>query len=229
MKSEKSVLRLAASAPADWTGGLDDNSRFANVVMPHIDDAYRLARWLTGNSTDAEDVVQDASLRAFRAIRGFAGGSARAWLLSIVRNTAYSWLRKNRPAAVVTVDDLEAVELAQVNPGDPDTPTPEAALLAKIDAEQLRAAIAALPAPFRETLVLRDIEGLDYREIAQATTAVPPYVLEQRDVAAAAHRSFALRFTDFERLARVFKTSGIRRRYAVRPIEWYTGACAATD
>ena len=169
MKSEKSVLRLAASAPADWTGGLDDNSRFANVVMPHIDDAYRLARWLTGNSTDAEDVVQDASLRAFRAIRGFAGGSARAWVLSIVRNTAYSWLRKNRPAAVVTVDDLEAVELAQVNPGDPDTPTPEATLLAKVDAEQLRAAIAALPSPFRETLVLRDIEGLDYREIAQAT------------------------------------------------------------
>ena len=169
MKSEKSVLRLAASAPADWTGGLDDNSRFANVVMPHIDDAYRLARWLTGNSTDAEDVVQDASLRAFRAIRGFAGGSARAWVLSIVRNTAYSWLRKNRPAAVVTVDDLEAVELAQANPGDPDAPTPEATLIAKADAEQLRAAIAALPAPFRETLVLRDIEGLDYREIAEAT------------------------------------------------------------
>jgi RNA polymerase sigma factor (sigma-70 family) len=169
MKSEKSVLRLATSAPADWTGGLDDNSRFANVVMPHIDDAYRLARWLTGNSTDAEDVVQDASLRAFRAIRGFAGGSARAWVLSIVRNTAYSWLRKNRPAAVVTVDDLEAVELAQANPGDPDAPTPEATLLAKVDAEQLRAAISALPTPFRETLVLRDIEGLDYREIAQAT------------------------------------------------------------
>jgi RNA polymerase sigma factor (sigma-70 family) len=114
-------------------------------------------------------VVQDASLRAFRAIRGFAGGSARAWLLSIVRNAAYSWLRKNRPAAVVAVDDLEAVELAQANPGDPNVETPEAKLLAKIDAEQLRAAIAALPAPFRETLVLRDVEGLDYREIAQAT------------------------------------------------------------
>ena len=86
-----------------------------------------------------------------------------------MRNTAYSWLRNNRPAAIVTVDDLEAVELAQVNPGDPDTPTPEATLLAEVDAEQLRAAIAAPPAPFRETLVLRDIEGLDYREIAQAT------------------------------------------------------------
>jgi RNA polymerase sigma factor (sigma-70 family) len=172
MKFDKPSLRLAASADPDRIGGLDDNARFANVVMPHIDDAYRLAHWLTGNSTDAEDVVQDASLRAFRAIRGFAGGSARAWLLSIVRNTAYSWLRQNRPAAVVTVDDLEAVELVQANPGDPNVETPEATLLAKIDAEQLRVAIAALPAPFRETLVLRDIEGLDYREIAQ-TTEVP--------------------------------------------------------
>jgi RNA polymerase sigma-70 factor, ECF subfamily len=172
MNSEKRSLRLAASAAPDGIGGLDDNARFAHVVMPHIDDAYRLARWLTGNSTDAEDVVQDASLRAFRAIRGYAGGSARAWLLSIVRNTAYSWLRKNRPTAVVTVDDLEAVELTQANPADPDLETPETTLLAQIDADQLRAAIAALPAPFRETLVLRDIEGLDYREIAQ-TTEVP--------------------------------------------------------
>ena len=159
---------MAASAAPDRISG-DDNARFATVVMPHIDDAYRLAHWLTGNRTDAEDVVQDASLRAFRAIRGFTGGSARAWLLTIVRNTAYSWLRKNRPAAVVTVEDLEAVELAQANPGDPDAETPEAAFIARADAEQLRAAIAALPAPFRETLVLRDIEGLDYREIAQAT------------------------------------------------------------
>ena len=149
--------------------GLDDNARFASLVMPHIDDAYRLAYWLTGNRTDAEDVVQDASLRAFRAIRGFAGGSARAWVLSIVRNTAYSWLRKNRPAAVVTVEDLEGVELAHAKPGDPDAETPEAALIAKTDADHLRWAIAALPPPFRETLVLRDIEGLDYREIAEAT------------------------------------------------------------
>ena len=169
MKSEKPSLRLASSAAPDRMGGLDDNARFANVVMPRIDDAYRLAQWPTGNSTDAEDVVQDASLRAFSAIRGYAGGSARAWLLSIVRNTAYSWLRKNRPTAVVTVDDLEAVELSQANPSNPDADTPETTLLAQIDAAQLRAAIAALPEPFRETLVLRDIEGLDYREIAQAT------------------------------------------------------------
>jgi RNA polymerase sigma-70 factor (ECF subfamily) len=137
--------------------------------MPHLDAAYNLAHWLTGNRTDAEDVVQDASLRAFRAIHKFAGGNARAWVLCIVRNTACSWLRKNRPTAVVTVEDLEAVEAVYAEPADRDGETPEAALIAKTDAEQLRAAIAALPTPFRETLVLRDIEGLDYREIAEAT------------------------------------------------------------
>ena len=119
--------------------------------MPHIDDAYRLAHWLTGNRTDAEDVVQDASLRAFRAIREFAGGSARSWLLSIVRNTAYSWLRKNCPTAVVTVEDLEAVEAAHAKPSDPDADTPER--------QNVRAAIAALPTPFRET-VLRTSKAL---------------------------------------------------------------------
>jgi RNA polymerase sigma-70 factor (ECF subfamily) len=86
-----------------------------------------------------------------------------------VRNTAYSWLRKNRPTTVLTVEDIEAVELANAKPGDPNSETPEAALIAKVDAGQLRAAIAGLPTPFRETLVLRDIEGLDYREIAEAT------------------------------------------------------------
>jgi RNA polymerase sigma factor (sigma-70 family) len=147
----------------------EDYARFTSVVLPHLDAAYNLAHWLTGNRTDAEDVVQDASLRAFRAIRDFAGGSTRAWVLCIVRNTACSWLRKNRPTAVVTVENLEAVEAAYAKPADQDGETPEAALIAKTDAEYLRAAIAALPTPFRETLVLRDIEGLDYREIAEAT------------------------------------------------------------
>ena len=151
--------------------GFDDNAPFAGVVMPHLDAAYNLAYWLTRNRADAEDVVQDASLRAFRGIRGFAGGSARAWVLRIVRNAAYSWLHKNHPSAVVTVEDLEVVEAAHAKPGGPDAETPEAAAIANADAEHLRAAIAALPTPFREALVLRDIEGLDYREIAEATEA----------------------------------------------------------
>ena len=162
-------MRLVASGVHDPMSGLDDNARFRKIVLPYIDEAYRLAHWLTGNRTDAEDVVQDASLRAFRAIREYAGGNPRSWLLSIVRNTAYSWLRKNRPTTVFTVEDLEAVELEQAKPGDSSNETPEANLIAKVDAEQLRAAIAALPSPFRETLVLRDVEGLDYREIAEAT------------------------------------------------------------
>src|SRR5262245_32803677 len=118
IEAERPPMRLVAFDAPDSLSGLDDNARFRSVVMPHIDEAYRLAHWLTGNRTDAEDVVQDASMRAFRAIRNYAGGSARSWVLSIVRNTAYSWLRKNRPAAVVTVEDLEAVELEQTNTGD---------------------------------------------------------------------------------------------------------------
>ena len=188
IEAERPPMRLVASDAPDSLSGLDDNARFRSIVMPHIDEAYRLAHWLTGNRTDAEDVVQDASMRAFRAIRNYAGGSARSWVLSIVRNTAYSWLR-NHPAAVVTVEDLEAVELEQANPGDRDGDNPEAALIAKADAYQLRAAIAALPTAFRETLVLRDIEGLDYREIAQAT-GVPIGTVMSR-LARARHRLIA--------------------------------------
>jgi RNA polymerase sigma-70 factor (ECF subfamily) len=156
-------------ADEDFASGRDDHARFTDVVLPHLGDAYALARWITGSRADAEDVVQDACLRAFRAIGGFAGGSARPWVLTIVRNTAYTWLRKNRPSAVLVAEDLEAVEAAQANPGDPDRETPETALIAKADAACLEAAIAALPTPYRETLILRDVQGLSYREIAEVT------------------------------------------------------------
>jgi len=153
----------------DALKGDDENILFASLVLPHLADAYSLARWLTGNRADAEDVVQDACLRAFRAIGSFAGGNSRGWVLAVVRHSAYAWLRKNRPAAVVNVEDLEAVESTQAKPGDPDSDTPETALIAKTDAARLSAAIFELPAPFRETLVLRDVQGLDYREIAEVT------------------------------------------------------------
>ena len=149
--------------------GRDDRARFAAVVQPNLDDAFALARWLTGNRPDAEDVVQEACLRAYRAIGTFAGGNARAWVLTIVRHTAYTWLRRNRSASLVMVDDLEAVERAHVDPGDQEKSTPESELIAKADAARLETAIANLPAPFKETLVLRDVQGLDYREIAQIT------------------------------------------------------------
>ena len=146
----------------------EDQARFRTVVLPHLDDCYRLARWLTGNRADAEDVVQEACLDAFRGITGFNGSHARAWVLTIVRHAAYRWLRKNRPAALVVVDDLEAVGApgTQVAHG---AETPEAALIAQADAARLEQAIAALPVPFRETLVLRDVNGLDYRDIADVT------------------------------------------------------------
>jgi RNA polymerase sigma-70 factor (ECF subfamily) len=138
------------------------------VVIPHLDDAYGLARWVTGNSADAEDVVQEACLRAFRGIDGFSGGNSRAWVLTIVRNAAYDWLRKNRPAAIVLVEDLAAVERKADDTASADN-NPEAALIARAEEAKLEAAIASLPAVFRETMVLRDVQGLDYREIATIT------------------------------------------------------------
>ena len=119
-----------ASLPRD-----DDQARFASVVLPHLADAYALARWLTGNRADAEDVVQEACLRAFRGISGFTGLNARAWLLTIVRHAAYTWLGKNRSASLLMVDDLEAVEQQQTRAGavlEPAPETPEATLIASI-------------------------------------------------------------------------------------------------
>jgi RNA polymerase sigma factor (sigma-70 family) len=157
------------SGDKDVTAGQDNHARFARLVLPHLGDAYALARWITDNRTDAEDVVQDACMRAFRAVGGGGDGSARAWVLTIVRNTAYTWLRKNRPSALVPVENLEDVEAANARPEDPVRVTPETELIAKCDAARLEAAIAALPTASRETMVLRDIQGLSYREIAEVT------------------------------------------------------------
>ena len=154
----------------------DERTRFANVVLPHLGDAYALARWIARNESDAEDIVQEACLRAFRGISGFGDVNARAWVLSIVRNTAYTWLKKHRDPKVVAVDNVEEVEQAGADTGAglgvdwASAPaSPEAALIERADAARLEAAIAELPIEFRETLVLRDVEGLDYRTIAEVT------------------------------------------------------------
>jgi RNA polymerase sigma-70 factor (ECF subfamily) len=147
----------------------DALAAFRSVVLPNLNASYNLARWLTGDRTSAEDVIQDASLHAFLSIHRFAGNNARAWVLRIVRNTAYSWLRKNRPTAIVEVDDFQVLDAARVDSSDPDVETPETTVMGKTGIEHLRAAIASLPISFRETLVLHDIEGLGYREIAEAT------------------------------------------------------------
>ncbi len=104
-------------------------------------------------------------MRAFKNIRGFSGGDPRAWVLSIVRNTSYSWLAKNRPKILVLGEDLDQRTRETIEQEDPQTP--ETALIAKLDAQQVRKAMASLPVPFREVLVLREIHDLDYRTIAE--------------------------------------------------------------
>jgi RNA polymerase sigma-70 factor (ECF subfamily) len=145
---------------------------FDEVFLPHMAEAYRLAQWLTGNANDAEDVVQDAAIRAFRGIKTFGAVNARAWSLTIVRNTAYSWLMKNRPKAVVFTDDLSVTqqqELEHEGLHGARIETPEEIALFKADAEELQNALAQLPAHFREVIVLREINQLNYRDIAEIT------------------------------------------------------------
>ena len=122
------------------------------MFLPHLTDAYRLARWLTGSRADAEDVVQDASIKALNGIARFGGVNARGWVLTIVRNAAYSWLAKNWPASIVLMDDLEAAEQEGREADRDPAGTPESILIAKLQAEEVRRRVAALPAPFREVL-----------------------------------------------------------------------------
>ncbi len=150
----------------------DERAVFDEVFLPHMAEAYRLAHWLTGNSYDAEDVVQDAALRAFRGIKSFGAVNARAWSLTIVRNTAYSWLMKNRPKAVVFTGDLSAAEQQELEHEGPQgtrIETPEEIALFKADAEDVQQALAQLPAHFREVIVLREMNQLNYRDIAEIT------------------------------------------------------------
>jgi len=168
MVSIKANADVRLATPSDRPSqahSWDAVARFTSVIAPYLDDAYGLARWLTGSGPDAEDVVQDASLRAFRGIDKFANGSARAWLLAIVRNTAYDWLRKNRAGTVIFVDDVGEIGGAELS--ESGTPTPEAALLQSEEATLLGSAISALPTHYREMLVLREVQGLSYRDIAQ--------------------------------------------------------------
>ena len=149
----------------------DDRKRFATVVAPYLADAHAFARWLTRDRADAEDVVQESCLRAFRALHQFSGPNARAWLLTIVRNTAFTLLREKKAAALVSFDELSEQDRFSVERGDElgAAGSPETALIAAAETAKLEAFIAALPAEFREVLVLRDIQGLEYREIAGIT------------------------------------------------------------
>jgi RNA polymerase sigma-70 factor, ECF subfamily len=146
----------------------EQRRKFDSLVLPHLAAALSLARWLTGNVTDAEDVVQDASIRAFRAVETLRGDQPRAWLLSIVRNTAFTWLAKNRPKTLLVTDDEKVFEQAEAHMfTTPRDLSVETALIARADAETLQREIAALPLSYREVLILREIEEMNYREISQ--------------------------------------------------------------
>ena len=129
--------------------------------MPHLDAAYNLARWLTRNEHDAQDVVQEAFLRAFKYFGGFHGGNSRSWLLSIVRNTTYTWLQKNRKQELATVFDEEIHDIE-----DPAS-NPEVLLLNNSDQQEIMRAVEQLPVEFREVMILRELEGMSYKEIAE--------------------------------------------------------------
>lgn len=146
---------------------LSSEGSFERVVLPHLDAAYNLARWLMRDSAAAEDVLQEAMVRALTYFASFKGVNPRAWLLQIVRNTAYGSMALNRGAETVPIaeesDEPMAAELVS-NEDDPET-----ALLRSRESRQVRALIAALPVELRETLVLREFEECSYKEIAEAT------------------------------------------------------------
>ncbi len=142
-----------------------ERERFERVVMPHQDAAFNFARWLLRSRADAEDVTQEAMVRAYRFFRGFRGGDARAWLLQIVRNACYTWLEKNRAVDLTTEFD-ESIH--QQHSGN----SPEAAAVAANERDHLMRALESLPPRSREVLVLRELEGCSYKEIA-AIASVP--------------------------------------------------------
>jgi RNA polymerase sigma factor (sigma-70 family) len=158
--------------PVSVVQNKDDRAAFDEIFLPHMAEAYRLAQWLTGSAADAEDIVQDAALRAYRGIKTFGAVNARAWSLTIVRNTAYSWLMKNRPKTVVFTSDLSATEQQELEHEGLQgarVETPEEIALFKADAEQVQKALAQLQPQFREVIVLREINQMNYRDIAEIT------------------------------------------------------------
>jgi RNA polymerase sigma-70 factor (ECF subfamily) len=147
---------------------LPSASSFEQVVLPHLDAAYNLARWLTGRDHDAEDVVQEATLRAVNAFAGFHGGDARCWFLAVVRSTCYTWLQRNRRPHGPATLSFELLE----HEGASDDANPEVILQRRADRDTVRLAVEELPIEYREALILREFEGLSYQEIA-AVAGVP--------------------------------------------------------
>jgi RNA polymerase sigma-70 factor (ECF subfamily) len=151
----------------------EDLISFEEALLPHLDAAHNLARWLLRNEQDAQDVVQEAFLRAFRSFGGFHGSNGRAWLLTIVRNTSYTLLKKNRAADLTTTFDEE------IHGSGEESVSPAKILEHSEDAELIRKAMDELPAEFREILALRHQEGLSYKEIADIAQIPPGTVMSR--------------------------------------------------
>lgn len=165
-------LAAGGAAASDRAAEATQARQFRELILPHLDSAYNFARYLTRDAEAAEDVVQDAFLRAFRAFPDYRGGAPKAWLFAIVRNCFLNSIRARKTSAAVVVEDLsDERSLALANVADLDQDTPEDELIRRREAEALRAVIENLPEPFRETLVLRELEELSYREIAALTSA----------------------------------------------------------
>jgi RNA polymerase sigma-70 factor (ECF subfamily) len=145
-------------------GSDEHRKRFELLVLPHVDAAYNLARWLTHNDHDAEDVAHESLLRAMRYMDSLRGDSARPWLLQIVRHTCYSWLKENRPAETVAFDDADD---ASHEIAGPSADEPPSVAMRKTERRNINDAIAGLPVAFREVLVLRELEDLSYNDIAR--------------------------------------------------------------
>ena len=151
-----------------WIAQRRQRGRFEAVVLPHLDAAHALARWLTRNDADAADVAQEAVLRAFRYFDTYRDGDAKAWLLKIVRRTAYTWLERNRPADLVPLDAEDETGEAEGAMAVADGGV-EALLQSRSDLRRLDRLVEALPAPLREAIVLRELQGLDYKQIAEVS------------------------------------------------------------
>ena len=170
--------------------GLNEHENFEQAILPHLDAAYNFARWLTRNTQDAEDVAQEAFLRAVRFFPGFQGGDSRAWLMKIVRNTCYTWLHANRRMQ-------DAAEFDEsIFGADPRALNPEEIALREDNDLLVRTALEKLSTSHREVIVLRELEGMSYREIAEITGVPAGTVMSSLSRARAQLRRILMELTN---------------------------------
>src|SRR6059058_5221600 len=175
LESRAKVVKFAVFQRLEEQGEAQEHelASFEAMMLPHLDAAHNLARWLMCNEQDAQDVVQEAYLRAFKSFSGFHGSNGRAWLLTIVRNTSYTLLKKNRSADLTTSFDEE------IHASDRESVSPATILEHSEDADLIKEAMDELPAEFREILALRHQEGLSYKEIADIAQIPPGTVMSR--------------------------------------------------